>query len=89
MDEVKAKMAEATPIMSTAFSFDRTPVEAKIAAVEQVITQYLTPLRYGLTNDLEADLASFFKKANAAGLQEVQDEYIRQYQEYCTANGVH
>lgn len=88
VDELKAKMAEATPIMPTGFSFDRSPVEAKVAAVEQVISQYLTPLRYGLTDDLDADLANFFEKANAAGLQEVQDEYIRQYQEYCIANGV-
>ena len=88
VDQLKAEMAQATPIMPTAFTFDRSPVEAKVAAVEQVISQYLTPLRYGLTNDLEADLANFFEKANAAGLVEVQDEFIRQYQEYCTANGV-
>ena len=74
--------------MPTGFSFDRAPVEAKVAAVEQVISQYLTPLRYGLTDNLEADLANFFEKANAAGLQEVQDEYIRQYTEYCMQNGV-
>ena len=85
---IKAKMAEATPLMPCSFSFDRSPVEAKVAAVEQVITQYLTPLRYGLTDNLEADLATFFEKANAAGLQEVQDEFIRQYEEYCIANGI-
>ncbi len=56
--------------------------------MEQVISQYLTPLRYGLTNDLDADLETFFQKAEAAGLNEVQDEYIRQYQAYCEANGV-
>lgn len=88
VDDLKAKMAEATPLMPSSFSFDRSPVEAKVAAVEQVISQYLTPLRYGLTKDLDADLKVFFEKANAAGLQEVQDEYIRQYQEYCVANGV-
>lgn len=88
VDAVKAKMAEATPIMPSAFSFDRSPVEAQLAAVEQVISQYLTPLRYGLTNDLDADLETFFQKAEAAGLNEVQDEYIRQYQAYCEANGV-
>ena len=88
VDDLKAKMAEATSLMPSSFSFDRSPVEAKVAAVEQVISQYLTPLRYGLTKDLDADLKVFFEKANAAGLQEVQDEYIRQYQEYCVANGV-
>lgn len=89
VNELRATMAEATPLLPNSFSFDRTPVEAKVAAVEQVITQYLTPLRYGLTNNLEADLATFFEKANAAGLQEVQDEYIRQYQEYCEENDIH
>ena len=74
--------------MPTGFAFDRGPVEAKVAAVEQVNSQYLTPLRYGLTNDLDADLKVFFEKANAAGLQEVQDEYIRQYKVYCEDNGV-
>ena len=88
VDAIKEKMAAATPLMPTGFSFDRSPVEAKVAAVEQVISQYLTPLRYGLTNDLEADLAVFFEKANAAGLQEVQDEYIRQYAVYCEDNGI-
>ncbi|MBQ4580294.1 MAG: ABC transporter substrate-binding protein [Clostridia bacterium] len=88
VEEVRAKLAAATPLMPTGFSFDRAPVEAKVAAVEQVISQYLTPLRYGLTDNLEADLANFFEKANAAGLQEVQDEYIRQYTEYCMQNGV-
>ena len=56
--------------------------------MEQVINQYLTPLRYGLTEDLEADLAVFFERAEAAGLSKVQDEYIRQYTEYCEINGV-
>ncbi|MEE1200851.1 MAG: hypothetical protein U0L09_09385, partial [Christensenellales bacterium] len=62
--------------------------EAQVAAVEQVISQYLTPLRYGLTDNLEADLAVFFEKAEAAGLSAVQDEYIRQYQEFCELNGI-
>ena len=88
VDAIKEKMAAATPLMPTGFAFDRGPVEAQVAAVEQVISQYLTPLRYGLTNDLDADLKVFFEKANAAGLQEVQDEYIRQYQVYCEDNGV-
>lgn len=88
VDEIKAEMAQATPLMPCAFSFDRGPVEAKVAAVEQVMSQYLTPLRYGLTNDLEADLAVFFEKANAAGLQEVQDEFIRQYNQYLIDNGI-
>lgn len=88
VDEVRAKMDEATPIMPTGFAFDSTSVEAEMAAVQQVISQYLTPLRYGITNDLDADLATFFEKAEAAGLSKVQDEYIRQYTEYCELNGV-
>ena len=88
VEEVRAKMDVATPIMPTGFAFDRGPVEAKVAAVEQVISQYLTPLRYGLTPALDADLEPFFQKAEAAGLNEVQDEYIRQYKEYCEQNGV-
>lgn len=88
VDEVRAKMDEAEHIMPTAFSFDRSTCEARVAAVEQVISQYLTPLRYGLTDNLEADLAVFFEKAEAAGLSAVQDEYIRQYQEFCELNGI-
>ena len=88
VEEVRQQMAKAEPILPTSFSFDRGPVEAEVAALEQVISQYLTPLRYGLTNDLDADLAVFFEKAEAAGLSKVQDECIRQYQEYCAANGI-
>lgn len=86
--DMKDAMGEQKMILASGFTFDTTPVETELAAVGQVFTQYLTPLRYGLTNDLEADVAAFFDAAEAAGLLTVQDEYIRQYTEFCEENGI-
>lgn len=81
-DDMVAKLEAVEQVMPSQFSFDVSPVETEAASLKQVITQYLTPLRYGLTDDLDADLKTFFEKAEAAGLSKVQDEWIKQYEAY-------
>lgn len=85
---MRDKLAAATPVLPSAFSFDKSPVETEIASYNAVVTQYLTPLRYGLTNDIDADLNKFFEEAEKAGLSKIQDEFIRQYTAFCEENGI-
>ncbi len=90
-DNVKALFAEQdklTQLQSTAFTEDREPVANERAALTQVINQYLAPISAGLSKDVAGDYAAFLEKAKAAGLQKIQDEYKKQWLEYCNANGL-
>lgn len=63
----------------TTFSFDKTNVSDEVSNLKTVVDQYLTPLRFGLIEDVEAGLAKFMAEAEKAGLTKIQDEYIKQY----------
>jgi FlaG/FlaF family flagellin (archaellin) len=44
------------------FSFDTTNLSVEMAQLEQVRLQYLQPLRCGVTNDIDADMANVIKQ---------------------------
>ncbi len=87
-EEMIAKLDAANPILPITFEFNKEAYETEIAAIKQVVTQYLEPLRYGLTDDLEADVKIFLEKAEEAGLSKVQDAFIEQYKAFLEENNI-
>ena len=90
-DNVKALFAEQDKmkqIQPVAFTEDREPVANERAALTQVINQYLAPISAGLSKNVEKDYQTFLDKAKAAGLQKIQDEYTKQWLDYCTSHGL-
>jgi len=63
------------------FKFDKVPVEAEMAAIDSVKTQYLDPLIWGMV-DPEEGYKELIDKMYQAGLQKVKDEFAKQWQEY-------
>uniref|UniRef100_UPI00403F6417 ABC transporter substrate-binding protein n=1 Tax=Paenibacillus sp. FSL k6-2145 TaxID=2976834 RepID=UPI00403F6417 len=76
------------PDIFTGFAEDWTPYQAEKAALEQVEKQYLYPLNVGLVADVEAGLNTFMEKAKQAGLEKIQAEYTKQWQEYLKSTGI-
>jgi putative aldouronate transport system substrate-binding protein len=65
--------------MATTFKFNKETVEDECANFNAVCDEYLKPLQYGLVEDVEAGLNEFMKQAKIAGLEDIWDEYIKQY----------
>lgn len=57
------------------------------AALATVMIEYLAPLQAGLVGDVDAAVDEFLKKAEEAGLAEIQEAYTGQWEAYCEANG--
>ncbi len=64
------------------FKFDKTEVEAELAAIDSVKTQYLDPLNWGMIEDPERGYNEMMNKMNQAGLQKVKAEFNKQWREY-------
>lgn len=64
------------------FVFDDTNVKSQCAAVIAVFEDYIPMLELGLVDDVDATLDEMFQKCNNSGLQEVKDEFYRQYEEW-------
>lgn len=64
------------------FVFDDTSVKSQKAAVDAVLEDYIPMLTLGLVDDVDATLAEMLQKCNDSGLQEVKDEFFRQYDEW-------
>lgn len=67
---------------TAAFSFDDTAVQNELANLQSVYTQYVPLLDLGLVDDVDATLAEFQTQAEAAGLERIQEEVIRQLEEF-------
>ena len=63
------------------FSFDPTPVESQIAALDAIWSNYSSELVTG-TSDTEETILEMRKQMEAAGLNEVREEAQRQLDEY-------
>ncbi len=72
-----------TPDLYNGFAEDYTPYQSQKTALEQVIAEYLAPLQAGLVEDVEAGLNKFMVEAKAAGMEEIQSEYLNQWYAYC------
>lgn len=85
------KFEENTPFggadISGGFQEDYSAYQAERAALGNVIAQYLAPLEAGLVDDVDAAVAEFMQKAEAAGLSKIQEAYAEQWKAYCEAYG--
>lgn len=63
---------------------ENTVAETTINALTQ---EYLTPLEYGMVEDIEGQVAAFMEKAEEVGLSDLQDEVITQWNEYLESKG--
>ncbi|MDF2537213.1 MAG: transporter substrate-binding protein [Herbinix sp.] len=66
-------------------NYDEYQVER--AAVSDVMRQYLAPIQAGLVDDVEAEIAKFLEKAEAAGLTTCRDAFKEQWAAYCEEYG--
>lgn len=86
-DPVKAIFSDldkiATKDIFNGFAEDYSSYQAEKTALETVRQQYLWPLEAGLVPDVENGLKTFMEKAKAAGLDKIQDEYTKQWEQYC------
>lgn len=57
------------------------------AAIDALVTEYITPLQYGMVDDIEGTVAKFMEAANAAGLEAVQEEFTGLWNEYVESKG--
>ncbi|MGB4659704.1 MAG: DUF3502 domain-containing protein [Mobilitalea sp.] len=56
-------------------------------AVSDVMRQYLAPIQAGLVEDVDASIAEFLEKAEAAGLTTCKDAFKEQWAAYCEEYG--
>jgi len=56
-------------------------------AVKDVMTEYLAPIQAGLVYDVEAAVAEFLQKAEAAGLGKCREGFRAQWEAYCNEYG--
>lgn len=64
------------------FVFDDSSVESYKAAVNVVLNDYAPMIELGLVDDVDATLDKMIEECYNAGLQEVLDEFNRQYEEW-------
>lgn len=64
------------------FVFDDSSVESYKAAVNVVLKDYVPMIELGLVDDVDASLDQMIQECYNAGLQEVLDEFYRQYEEW-------
>jgi putative aldouronate transport system substrate-binding protein len=69
-------------VASTGFTFDNTAVKDKIAAINELCSQYIPILELGLVDDPDATLEEFNKKCEQAGRDDILNEFKKQYTEY-------
>ena len=76
-----AKENSITPKLLT-FNFDNSPVATEFASVTAVNSQYVPVLSTGMADDVEATYYEWKAALEAAGMDTVVEEYLRQAQEY-------
>jgi len=73
--------------IDSGFFEDFTDYAAERTAVMNVVAEYLMPLQSGVVDDVDAAVAEFLKKVEAAGLQTVRDAFMKQWDDYCKEYG--
>lgn len=77
-----------TPGVNIWAGFRGTPSNsAAKSALDAVTTEYLTPLQYGMVEDVEGAMKKFIEEAKKVGLEELQKEFIQQWTDYIKAKG--
>jgi hypothetical protein len=87
LEAVGAKTKFPNVNIQQGFAEDFSEYEAERAAVIAVIEQYLRPLEAGVVDDVDAAVAEFLEKAEAAGLAKCREGFKAQWLAYCEAYG--
>jgi putative aldouronate transport system substrate-binding protein len=91
-DPVKAINRKLAPyaVMNILDGFvqDYTAYEGQSAALANVMKEYLAPLEGGYVENVDAAIETFMKEAKAAGLEDIQAAYIRQWKDYISRLGL-
>lgn len=87
MSEIASKTV--TPYVNHSEGFNGTlkDTATQKAALDALSTEYITPLMYGMIDDIEGSIAEFMAKAEKAGLSDVQAEYIAKWNSYLESKG--
>lgn len=77
INDAWAERVEMNPTIT--FVFDDSSVKSYTSAVTSVLTDYIPMLELGLVDDVDTTLDEMLDKCYASGLQEVYDEFYKQY----------
>ena len=87
LEAVGAKTKFPNVNIAQGFAEDYTDYEAERSAVQNVILQYLAPLEAGVVADVDAAIAEFLEKVEAAGLEACREGFTEQWLAYCEEFG--
>lgn len=87
LGEISAKMAIPYVNHEEGYNGVLTETTNQKAAIDALVTEYITPLQYGMVDDIEGAIADFMEAANAAGLEDVQAELTTLWNKYLDSKG--
>lgn len=61
---------------------DETSMKAEITAVNQLVSQYMNPLTYGMVDDTEKGIEDLNKRLDEAGIEKIKEITSAQMNEY-------
>lgn len=67
------------------FAFDDTEVSDYATNIKNILKEFIPNLQLGMIEDIDGEIAKMMDQLNSAGLQEYQEEFIRQYTEWYEA----
>ena len=68
------------------FTFDNSTVNIEMAAVNTILTQYYTPITYGMVDDVDKAIEELRNQLNKAGIETIHNEIKRQAEEFVAKN---
>ena len=77
----------ATENKLASFVLDTSKIQAEIAALEQVNTQYLYPILFGMAGDVDTAIETYVQAAKGAGADKVVEEVKEQLKAYSAEYG--
>ena len=86
-NEIGSKTKFPNTDIYSGFTEDYESYSAERTAVSNVMRQYLAPIQAGLVDDVDAAVAEFRDKVQAAGLDACREGFEKQWHEYCEAYG--
>jgi len=83
ISEVRESLfGNAISVVTSGFVFNDAEVKNELAAIDETRTKYIHLLELGLVEDLEGTLAEFNEKAEVAGKEKLETEFITQLSTY-------
>lgn len=79
---IDAEMAKMVASPTEGFVFDDSSVSFEVSAVNTVLDEYVKSLQLGLLDDIEGTIDTMISQAKASGLDTVEAEFKKQYEEW-------